>query len=211
MKRTQEFLERLKNSNFDESKHLPLLPIGRTISSEAKKKSTQVPIKTAIGVHLFQNEFNQLNTLLIQRSIYEGKHSGQIGFPGGKMDSGDQDLEYTARRESYEEVGIQMNHGTFITQLTPVFIPVSNFEMFPFVFYHDCKIELHLNQREVQSVVALNISDLSERIPIINRDVPFENNSLFLRNVPGFLIEDHWVWGATALVLNELKLIYQEP
>ena len=85
--------------------------------------------KSAVAVHIYpSNESsNDFSILLIERSEYEGTHSKQIAFPGGKVDPEDESFEHTARRESFEEVEIPFDAGIFIGKLTEVNIPVSNY------------------------------------------------------------------------------------
>jgi 8-oxo-dGTP pyrophosphatase MutT (NUDIX family) len=147
---------------------------------------------------------------LIQRSEYQGKHSGQIAFPGGKMEIDDPDLVHTARRECFEEVGISMHEGELIRSLSPVYIPVSNFKMTPYFFYHEKCPTLQLNEREVQQIIPLSLESLAHQLPIEHRTLEIEVNSLFTREVPGFSHGPHWIWGATALVLQQLRIAYSD-
>jgi len=71
---------------------------------------------------------------LMQRMPHEkDKHSGQISFPGGRYEESDSTLEYCALRETEEEVGVTMDNVTVIGQLSELIIPVSNFQVYPFV------------------------------------------------------------------------------
>lgn len=188
----------------NETDHLPMLPMGRTLSSEALK-SMPNPKESAVGIHCYLNNENKHEILLIERSEYNGKHSGQIAFPGGKKESTDIDLLATARRECFEEIGINITDGMLIRELSPVYIPVSNFRMVPFVFHHQAKPILTLNKREVKDVIPVTLEELSFEISVTLRSIPVEKNSLFVRNVPGFEHGTYWIWGATALVLSQLK------
>ncbi|NBV67741.1 MAG: CoA pyrophosphatase [Flavobacteriia bacterium] len=204
-----DFISILKKYENDESRHFPLLPFGKIPSSEARKNAIS-PRQAAVGIHLYYNENGHPEVILIKRTEYEGKHSGQIAFPGGKMEPEDLDLIATARRECFEEIGIGMNEGEYITQLTQVYIPISNFDMHPFVFYHDRQPVLTLNPLEVSEIIFLSLYDLTYTIQIIEHALPYERNLLFQKNVPGFDVSPHWIWGATALVLSELKTMFLE-
>jgi 8-oxo-dGTP pyrophosphatase MutT (NUDIX family) len=199
-----EFLTRIAQAHLKEEDHLGMLPNGRKLSSEAKQFSPKIR-QAAVGVHCYPNGNSDLNLLLIQRSEYDGKHSGQIAFPGGKMEPSDLDLEFTARRECLEELGIPMDQGQLIRALTPVFIPVSHYEMHPFLFFHHAAPSVLLDTREVVRCMELSLFDLAFRVSVVHRELPLEQNSLFQRSVPGFQHGDCWIWGATALVLNQLK------
>ena len=203
-----DFISYFKHIELTEDDHLPMLPMGRTRSSEALK-IMKSPRESAVGIHCFPCAAGKLSIFLIQRSEYQGKHSGQIAFPGGKMDPSDPNLAFTARRECYEELGIPMEAGKLIRPLTPVYIPVSNFEMTPFLFFHESKPAVSLNVREVVECIEMPLPELVHNIPIIHRELPLESNSLFQRKVPGFQFGSYWIWGATALVLNQLKTCCQ--
>ncbi|NBO61121.1 MAG: CoA pyrophosphatase [Flavobacteriia bacterium] len=178
------YLDRLAHRTLSEEDHLPLLPSGRTLSSQAKQGSSQIR-QASVGIHCFPNEDDALSIFLIQRSEYDGKHSGQIAFPGGKMDPSDPNLAFTARRECYEELGIPMEAGKLI------------------------RPAVSLNVREVVECIEMPLPELVHNIPIIHRELPLESNSLFQRKVPGFQFGNYWIWGATALVLNQLKTCCQ--
>jgi 8-oxo-dGTP pyrophosphatase MutT (NUDIX family) len=167
--------------------------------------------KSAVAVHIYPNDepSNEFSILLIERSEYEGTHSKQIAFPGGKVDPDDESLEYTARRESFEEVEIPFDAGTFIGKLTEVNIPVSKFNVMPFVFFHEKLPPLKKNEREVNEILSISISELvdeSNRKAISIK----VSNELTMPNVPCFIIQEKIIWGATALILNELKIICKE-
>ena len=132
-----KFINKLKHSILNkelpgEKAHLEMAPY-RISSIEAKKRNKN-PRLSAVGIHLFFNSKNKLSTILIQRTNKLPTHKGQIAFPGGKKENKDIDLIDTAKRESQEELGIE--NGVLIGQLTPVYIPISNFDVSPFVFFH---------------------------------------------------------------------------
>ena len=184
-----------------EKAHAPYLKY-RRIFEDAKKEQAR---SAAVGIHIFQKE-QQLYFYLIERSTYDGQHSGQMAFPGGKQDPSDPHLEFTARRESEEELGIKLQHGTTAKQLTEVWIPVSGFVVTPFVILHDQEPTVQINSREVANVEAIKILDLLDEQNIQNKDIQLPNNQL-LEGHPCFILNDKIVWGATALMLNELRLL----
>ena len=164
--------------------------------------------KAAVAVHLFNKE-NQLHLLLIERSEYDGTHSKQIAFPGGKIDPEDPSTEYAARRESFEEVAIPFDKGLLIGQLTEVNIPVSKFNVIPFVFYHEELPELTKNKREVNEILTISLKELLDELNKTSVIIQI-NKQVRLPNVPCFIIQEKIIWGATALILNELKVICKE-
>jgi 8-oxo-dGTP pyrophosphatase MutT (NUDIX family) len=187
-----------------EKAHAPYLKY-RRIFEDSKKEQAR---SAAVGIHIFEKE-KQLFFYLIERSTYDGQHSGQMAFPGGKQDPLDPHLECTARRESEEELGIKQQHGTTLKQLTEVWIPVSGFVVTPFVIVHHQEPDLQINYREVAHVEVIKILDLLDEQNIQNRDILLPNNQ-WLKEHPCFILNERIVWGATALMLNELRLLLQE-
>ncbi len=167
--------------------------------------------KSAVAIHIYpSNESsNDFSILLIERSEYEGTHSKQIAFPGGKVDPEDESFEHTARRESFEEVKIPLNSGTLIGELTEVNIPVSKFNVKPFVFFHEKLPPLEKNIREVNEILSISITELIDEKNKKSSTIKV-NNELTIPNIPCFVIQDKTIWGATALILNELKIICKE-
>ena len=141
---------------------------------------------------------------LIERSEYEGIHSGQIALPGGKHDPGDGTFAGTAVRECEEEIGIGPE-CELLGALTPLYIPVSRYVVHPFVALypgHDAPVRPHA--REVKSITMLDLERLTDPSFEIEADV--NAGGLKLR-VPCFDLHPHRVWGATAMMLAELREI----
>ena len=163
--------------------------------------------KAAVGIHLY-NKGKSTYFILIERSKYDGLHSQQIAFPGGKFDEDDRELEYTARRESQEEIGIPVNSGELVTELSAVVVSVSKFIVSPFVFFHEKEPEILINYREVATILKVKLSDFLEK-DHSNRNIKISEN-MQIKNMPCYEIQEKIVWGATALMLNELKIILKD-
>ncbi len=188
-----------------EESHIAFSPL-RGKSSEALEKATHFK-ESAVAIVIYDLE--NLQFFVIERQVYEGTHSAQISFPGGKKEGTDTDLFETAVRESYEEIGIQLTKENFICKLTPVFIPVSGFLVQPFVFYISKKPEkLVLSQREVKRLISIKISELLDDKNIIEKDI--QVNSTLLKNIKHFTFSTCEIWGATAVMLNEMKTIFKK-
>jgi 8-oxo-dGTP pyrophosphatase MutT (NUDIX family) len=201
------FIELLTKQLPGEIAHIPLLPSGRKVSSEVRHKAIN-PIPSAVAIHIVIEDTNEVSIILIERSKYSGAHSGQIAFPGGKVDKEDLDLLSTARRESEEEIGLSISVGEYIGKLTPVYIPISNFDVYPFVILHEKLPALTANEREVKEIIISSLSTFSKQNAIQYREVELVKGNGFT-TVPGFTIGDNWLWGASALIVNELATIYR--
>jgi 8-oxo-dGTP pyrophosphatase MutT (NUDIX family) len=178
--------------------------IYRPLSSLAIKSAIDIR-ESAVAVVLCRNN-DRIECILTQRTEYDGNHSGQVSFPGGKKDKSDLDLEETARRECFEEIGIPIDKGIFLGQLTDVFIPVSGFIVRPFVFYHYELPEFIQNEREVAEILTFPLFDLKKEELISTMEVHLPDGSIF-KDIPYFDLANKKVWGATAFILSEVREI----
>lgn len=145
---------------------------------------------------------------LTERYNYLGVHSGQISLPGGKFDATDGTTENTAIRECYEEIGVK-DGIKIIGRLTSLFIPVSGFLIEPFVGIITEKDPLFIaNEREVKNIIRFQITDLldHESVKDGSIELPGEAKNLKIKT-PYFSLGDYKIWGATAMILSELKAV----
>ncbi len=192
-----------------EATHKEFLPMRG--SSKAAIANGAPYRNAAVAIILYIDLNGKLATIVTQRQIYEGNHSGQISFPGGKHDEKDVDLLQTAIRECIEEIGIDCTDFEFIGSLTSVYIPVSEFLIQPFVFFtNDNAFQFTRNEREVAAIKAIDLHALFHPSAQSKEDVVISEQHV-IKNVPHFNQDNMKIWGATALLLNELKwLVYEE-
>ncbi len=160
--------------------------------------------KSAVLISLFP-ENNKINTLLIKRTTYDGVHSGQISFPGGKFDDIDESLIQTALREAYEEVGINPSDVEVLGTLTPLFIPVSNLEVLPVVGLLNTNPELLLNSYEVEFTITIPICHLKNPANRLIKEIIVSEYSI---EAPYIKVDCEDVWGATAMIISEFIELY---
>ncbi len=158
----------------------------------------------SVAIVLYENN-SKINSLLTLRSDYNGHHSGQISFPGGKYEDNDQDLISTARRECFEEIGIHHSSGKYLGKLENLYIPVSGFLIEPHLFFHDSLPQLNKNEREVAAIIPFELSELVNPQIKTMRDIYYKER--LITNTPVFEISGHQVWGATAILLEDLRRI----
>lgn len=157
---------------------------------------------------LFYEKDNEPHLVLIQRPIYQGTHSGQIAFPGGKVEETDKDIIHTALREANEEVGVVMDDVEVIGQLSDVYIPVSNFLVSPVIGFVDYAPNFIAEEREVAEIVELKLSLLIQTEELSMDNIKLSNGLKL--EVPTFQFNQKTIWGATALMLNELRWVLRE-
>ncbi|RZJ25403.1 MAG: CoA pyrophosphatase [Flavobacterium sp.] len=204
--RFEHFLELLpKITNVPlpgESAHAKMSPPERIEKVRNLDWSTLNPKRAAVLMLVYPKNGEAILTL-IERNSYKGVHSSQIAFPGGKIESFDASPLYTALRETEEEVGVPREKITFVSAFSEVYIPPSNFCVSPFLAY--CK-ELPLfipDAREVASMIEFPVADLlDDSKSEVRRMATSYSESI---DVPVFNVGPHAVWGATAMMLSELK------
>lgn len=161
------------------------------LSKDARKSAVLLLLYPKNGI---------LNTVFIQRPIYEGVHSGQIALPGGKLEKTDQSLQAAAFREADEELNIKPNDLEFIGQLTPLYVPPSNFIIHPFIAFQDSIPEFKADPMEVQSFIECPIHQFVGDDKIKETSVTVRGSRL---KTMAFSLEEHIIWGATGMILKE--------
>lgn len=144
---------------------------------------------------------------LIKRPVYPGVHSGQIAFPGGKMEEEDEDEIETALREAWEEVGILPEQVKLIGRMSDLFIPTSNFLVTPVLGYSEVMPDFVAEEKEVARIIQTAVSTLFE--PTLRKQKVLEFSDNFRLDTPYFEVEKEMVWGATAMILSELLQILE--
>ena len=155
----------------------------------------------------FYEHKDELYLTLIKRTTYDGPHSGQISFPGGKPVSLDSSLWDTAKREFKEELGVDLASASPLLTLSRVYIPPSNFLVTPFVTVVKKKPFFHLDSREVALKIDISLHEL---IHLKIKQCPILEGNHKGVVVPCYVYEGHMIWGATAMVLSEFILFLKE-
>lgn len=157
-----------------------------------------------IALHPHQGE---LHTVLMVRPEYDGVHAGQVGFPGGHREPEDADDAATALREFREEMGTGVEGFTVLRALSPVYIPPSRSLVTPVLAHVDALGALEPDPREVAAVIRTPLVDLL-------RDDILKHTRVHVRSmgrelqVPYWDVQGHVVWGATALMIAELRELF---
>jgi 8-oxo-dGTP pyrophosphatase MutT (NUDIX family) len=192
----------LKASNLGGLEAQFLLAPRLRLQYDAQKIAANNPKRAGVLALFYPNGQQETTFLLTQRASYQGTHSAQISFPGGKLDLNDANLQETALRETFEEVGVFPESVSVFKELTEVYIPPSNFLATPFLGFANTKPTFKLNHEVAQTIEVL-VSDLLDEKNITSAIL--DTSYMKKVEVPCFKIQDFIIWGATAMMLSEIK------
>jgi 8-oxo-dGTP pyrophosphatase MutT (NUDIX family) len=182
--------------------HLKMAPFERIAFLKDLNFDDKNPKKAGV-LCLFYPKNVQTYLVLIVRNTYPGVHSSQISFPGGKFEETDKDLKETALRETFEEIGISSDKVNIIREMSEIYIPPSNFLVAPFIGYSNSELIFKPDSREVQKILEFSVDDLLNE----NRIIQTSMTTSYAKDisVPAFKVDEYIVWGATAMMLSEIK------
>ena len=172
---------------------LKMSPQGRQMYYEKNNN-----VRYAATTMLFYPIKEVLHFCLIRRTNKNTVHSNQIAFPGGEKEKSDKNFWDTALREMNEEIGVKEDQVIYITKLSKVFIPVSNFIVFPYMARTNKRPLFLINQNEVDYLIEVKLSKLLSKRSIVT-------SKIINRKVPIFDFDGEQVWGATAMILAEAR------
>ena len=161
-------------------------------------KINSIPAAVLILLYLADNE---IYFFLTKRTDELKHHKGQISLPGGTQE-GNEKLIDTALRETQEEIGINKTSISIIGTITPLFVPVTGFMIYPFIGYSLNKLNPKPDPVEVATIFSVNISDLLNKE---NQTTEQRNIRGYDVQVPYFKLKDYQVWGATSMILSEFR------
>lgn len=198
----KDFIQKLKNElkkplpGFEA--HIKMIPGKRDYQFEAGNYK-----KSAVNIILFPFE-NSIRFILTKRKNGLSHHSGQISLPGGKKDEDDTSLWETCKRETIEETGIMIKDKNYIGNLSNLLIPVSNFDVLPFMSFIDKAPTLPNSNNEVEKFFKIDLFNFFSKKNIFEKKMNFNGHNIV---VPYYKLDSEIVWGATAMILSEFNYI----
>ena len=189
---------------FGEDSHAKMSPPYRLELANKMKKKSKTARKAGVMALFYPNTKDETSLVLILRKTYEGVHSAQVGFPGGKYEEEDNNsLMVTAIRETEEEIGVPKENYKVLKKMSPLYIPPSNFMVHPFIGIAENYLNFVKQDEEVEAVLEVRLTDFLNEMNTITTRVPTSFNVEV--DVPAFKLNGHIVWGATAMMLGEIK------
>ncbi|WP_223034131.1 NUDIX hydrolase [Hanstruepera marina] len=191
-----------------ETSQFKMSPPFRLKLQEMQKDKIKQAKRAGVMALFYPNFENQTSLVLILRKTYKGVHSAQVGFPGGKLEKQDATIKDAALRETYEEVGVPVHSIEVLKELTQVYIPPSNFFVQPYVGVTPKTPMFTKQDDEVEAIIEVAINDLLDDANVITERV--STSYKVDVDVPAFKLNNHVVWGATAMMLSEIKDLLKE-
>ncbi|MDO6820482.1 CoA pyrophosphatase [Zobellia sp. 1_MG-2023] len=192
-----------------EASHLKMAPQFRLEELQTARQKPKLTKKAAVMALFYPDEVNLTRLLLILRKSHpKDVHSNQIGFPGGQVEAEDANMMATALRETHEEVGVEPVNIKVIKSLTEIYIPPSNFNVHPFVGVYNRAKPFLPQETEVEELVEVPLLDFMDESNIFIQEM----TTSYASNVPvpAFKLNGYTVWGATGMMLSEIKTLLQQ-
>ncbi|WP_298526403.1 CoA pyrophosphatase [uncultured Christiangramia sp.] len=186
-----------------EKAHRKLAPMMRIKELEELEMEHLNPQEAGVMALFYPDLQQKTRMVLILRRTYKGVHSNQVGFPGGRVEPEDRNMEHTALRETEEEVGVPQNSVEVIAKLSRLYIPPSNFWVHPFIGILDHTPELIPQESEVEEIMEVLLSEFLDDNNLINETLSTSYATEI--EVPAYKLNDKIVWGATGMMLAEVR------
>ena len=161
--------------------------------------------RAGVLILFYPDKEGDTSFVLILRKSYKGVHSNQVALPGGKYEIDDGDLVQTALRETEEEVGVSASAIEVIKPMTELYIPPSNFLVKPTLAKVDFQPIFVKQDTEVERVIPVKLKDFLNPSCVSSHSIT--TSYAQEKIVPIYRLYDHIVWGATAMMLSELRVI----
>ncbi|SFD19940.1 NUDIX hydrolase [Algibacter pectinivorans] len=205
--RFEEFLKsvsKIKNIPLPaEASHFKMVPEFRQEVLKEQGKAIKKAKQAGVLALFYPDKFENTKFVLILRNTYKGVHSAQIAFPGGKLEKEDATLQDTALREALEEVGVPTETVKIVKKISQVYIPPSNFYVHPFIGITTNTPQFVKQDDEVEAVIEVDLEHFLDERALVLKKV--KTSYSVEVEVPAFKLNDYIVWGATAMMLSEIK------
>lgn len=167
-------------------------------AGDATEISVYGRTEAAVLVPLYLDK-GEIRIVFTKRHEELRRHAGEISFPGGRRDEGENDLCATALREAHEEIGLPADAVEILGALQPTPTLATGYAVYPFVGLIDADRVWVTSTAEVEAVIEFSAGELIAgygRRRLVRRGIPIRADT--------YVIGDHVIWGATARILADL-------
>jgi 8-oxo-dGTP pyrophosphatase MutT (NUDIX family) len=191
---------------------LPGLPVQMQMAPDPRLGTTPITelertCRRAGVLVLLYPHADELRLVLTRRTEHLESHRGQISLPGGGLYEGESPLE-AALREAEEEIGVSRAALDLLGELSPLYIPATDFFVYPFVAYAAGRPDFVPSPHEVAEIIETPLPGLLDPATRCEETWHWRGAP---RRVPFYAIGKHKVWGATAMMLCELLALMRDP
>lgn len=165
---------------------------------------TKNPKFAAVNILLYLKDNEWYFPLMVRTENERDRHSGQISLPGGKKEDEDKTFEDTAKRETSEEMGIDTHYVRIIREMSPIYIPPSNFYVRPFVSYTKKNPQFLLQEAEAMELIEFPVSSLLNLTETPEMMALPSSRGV---EVPVINFNGNIIWGATSMILSEFSIL----
>lgn len=180
--------------------------IEQKIAALRPKLESKVPTSANLEGHaavlLALTDQPDPEVILTLRSKHLSTHSGEVSLPGGRWEPGDPSLEYTALRETEEEIGVSPEA---VRVLGPLWLRNTRWEVpvTPWVGVVSPDVNLTPNPGELDAIFRVPLSYLLEDPRIRTDCITIDKRAIYL---PAYQFEEYEIWGFTAGILTEFMV-----
>lgn len=186
-----------------EASHFKMVPPFRQELLKKQKEAIKKAKHAGVLALFYPAKNLETKFILILRKTYKGVHSAQVAFPGGKLEDQDASIQDTALRETFEEIGVPVDTVQIVKKISQVYIPPSNFYVQPFIGITKAIPSFIKQDDEVETLIEIDLEHFLDDTSLITKRV--KTSYSVEVEVPAFKLNDYVVWGATAMMLSEIK------
>lgn len=198
----RDFLDRIRKSDLlGEDAHARYSPPYRPLFSEEEIKKRN-PRLAAVNIVLYLKDNEWYFPLMVRTHNKNDRHSGQISLPGGSREPQDENFAQTAIRETMEEIGIDKHYIRIIREISPIYIPPSNFYVYPFISYTKKNPKFILQKSEALELIEFPITSF---LNLNTEPEVMELPDTRGQKVPVINFNGYIIWGATSMILSEFS------
>ena len=160
------------------------------------------PRMAAVNILLYLKDNQWYFPLMVRTHNENDRHSGQISLPGGSREEKDKDFAQTAKRETTEEIGIDTSYIRIIREISPIYIPPSNFYVYPYISFTGKNPKFKLQQTEALELIEFPVSSLLNLKQTPEYRILPDSRG---KEVPVIDFNGYIIWGATSMILSEFS------